>query len=127
MVNSVVLVGRLTDDIELKQTQSGKSVTNFTLAVSRQYDKDKADFISCVAWGKTAEFMQNYLSKGLRIAVEGRIETRNYEAQDGRKVYVTEVIADSVQALEWKKEETVVQEKPKENPLFDIQTSDLPF
>lgn len=127
-------VGRLTDDIVLRQTQSGVSVTSFTVAINRKYDKEKSDFINCVAYGKTAEFMDRYLGKGLLIAVEGIIQTRNYE-KDGRKVYVTEVYASSVQAIEWKREEQP-QFEPKneyqptnqDNDLvLDIASEDLPF
>lgn len=127
-------VGRLTDDIVLRQTQSGVSVTSFTVAINRKYDKEKSDFINCVAYGKTAEFMDRYLGKGLLIAVEGEIQTRNYE-KDGRKVYVTEVYASSVQAIEWKREEQP-QFEPKneyqptnqDNDLvLDIASEDLPF
>lgn len=127
-------VGRLTDDIMLRQTQSGVSVTSFTVAINRKYDKEKSDFINCVAYGKTAEFMDRYLGKGLLIAVAGEIQTRNYE-KDGRKVYVTEVYASSVQAIEWKREEQP-QFEPKneyqptnqDNDLvLDIASVDLPF
>lgn len=127
-------VGRLTDDIMLRQTQSGVSVTSFTVAINRKYDKEKSDFINCVAYGKTAEFMDRYLGKGLLIAVEGEIQTRNYE-KDGRKVYVTEVYASSVQAIEWKREEQP-QFEPKneyqptnqdDDLVLDIASEDLPF
>lgn len=127
-------VGRLTDDIVLRQTQSGVNVTSFTVAINRKYDKEKSDFINCVAYGKTAEFMDRYLGKGLLIAVEGIIQTRNYE-KDGRKVYVTEVYASSVQAIEWKREEQP-QFEPKneyqptnqDNDLvLGIASEDLPF
>lgn len=127
-------VGRLTDDIMLRQTQSGVSVTSFTVAINRKYDKEKSDFINCVAYGKTAEFMDRYLGKGLLIAVEGEIQTRNYE-KDGRKVYVTEVYVSSVQAIEWKREEQP-QFEPKneyqptnqDNDLvLDVASEDLPF
>ena len=127
-------VGRLTDDIVLRQTQSGVSVTSFTVAINRKYDKEKSDFINCVAYGKTAEFMDRYLGKGLLIAVEGEIQTRNYE-KDGRKVYVTEVYASSVQAIEWKREEQP-QFEPKneyqptnqdDDLVLDIASEDLPF
>lgn len=127
-------VGRLTDDIVLRQTQSGVSVTSFTVAINRKYDKEKSDFINCVAYGKTAEFMDRYLGKGLLIAVEGEIQTRNYE-KDGRKVYVTEVYASSVQAIEWKREEQPQFEPKNEyqptnqasDQASDQASEDLPF
>ncbi len=104
MINNVVLVGRLTKDPELKYTQSGIAVTNFTLAVNRpfknQQGENEADFINCVAWRRQAENTATYVGKGSLVGVEGRIETRNYEGQDGRRVYVTEVVAESVQFLE---------------------------
>ncbi|MGI6511908.1 MAG: single-stranded DNA-binding protein [Catenisphaera adipataccumulans] len=103
MVNRVVLIGRLTRDLELRRTQSGTSVLSFTLAVGRrspQPGQPDADFINCVAWSKTAELMAQYLHKGSMCAVEGRIQTRNYENNQGQRVYVTEVVAESVQFLD---------------------------
>ncbi len=104
MINRVVLVGRLTKDPELRYTPSGVATATFTLAVNRafanQQGEREADFINCVVWRKQAENVANYLRKGSLAGVEGRIQTRNYEGQDGRRVYVTEVVADSVQFLE---------------------------
>ncbi|MBQ1826809.1 MAG: single-stranded DNA-binding protein [Erysipelotrichaceae bacterium] len=108
MINRVILVGRLTKDVELRKTPAGSSVCSFTLAVSRRVSKNStsnqptADFISCVAWNQTADLMKNYLHKGSQIGVEGRIQTRNYDDPNvpGRKVYVTEVVADNVTFLE---------------------------
>ena len=108
MINRVILVGRLTKDVELRKTPAGSSVVSFTLAVSRRVSKNNttnqptADFISCVAWNQTADLMKNYLHKGSQIGVEGRIQTRNYDDPNvpGRKVYVTEVVADNVTFLE---------------------------
>ena len=108
MINRVILVGRLTKDVELRKTPAGNSVVSFTLAVSRRVSKNNtsnqptADFISCVAWNQTADLMKNYLHKGSQIGVEGRIQTRNYDDPNvpGRKVYVTEVVADNVTFLE---------------------------
>ncbi len=103
MVNSVVLIGRLTKDPELRTTGSGTPVVSFTLAVNRRFKSQgqpEADFINCVAWNKTAETMARYLHKGSLIAITGRIETRNYENQQGQRVYVTEVVADSFDFLE---------------------------
>ena len=101
MINSVVLVGRLTKDIEIRKTTSGKSVASYTLAVQR--DKEHADFINCVAWNKLAENMSLYCHKGDMVAVEGRINTRSYDNQYGSKTFITEVVADNVQFLESKK------------------------
>ena len=108
-MNSVVLVGRLVKDPEIRYTQSGKAVATFTLAVDRRSKQDgqpSADFIPCVAWGKTAEVAGKCLAKGHRCGVEGRIQTRSYEAQDGSKRYVTEVIVDQLEFLESKKKES---------------------
>jgi single-strand DNA-binding protein len=104
MMNRVVLVGRLTRDPELRYTPNGVPVATFTLAVNRNYSNQQgereADFINCVVWRRPAENVANFLKKGSLAGVDGRIQTRNYEAQDGRRVYVTEVVADSVQFLE---------------------------
>ena len=105
-MNAVVLVGRTTKDIELRRTGSGTAVASFTLAVNRDFrtqDGQEADFINCVAWKKTAELLEQYVHKGDRIAVSGSIRTRNYTGNDGRKVYVTEVLANNVEFLETKK------------------------
>lgn len=105
-MNSVNLIGRLVRDPELKYTQSGLAVLRFTVAVDRKLSKDKreeaernnqptADFISCTAFGKTAEVIANYHSKGSQIAVEGRIQTGSYE-KDGRTIYTTDVLVNSI-------------------------------
>ena len=100
MLNRVILMGRITHALELKQTPSGVSVLSFNLAVERNYapqgEERQTDFISCVAWRKTAEFINKYFAKGRMIAIEGNIQTRNYDDKNGVKHYVTEVIVDSV-------------------------------
>ena len=105
MINNVVLVGRLTKDIELRKTQSGLSVASFTIACDRRLSQEQknngeqsADFISCVAWRGSADFLGNYAHKGDTVGVEGRIQTRTYD-RDGQKVYVTEIVANSVSIL----------------------------
>lgn len=104
MMNRVVLVGRLTKDPDLRYTPSGVAVASFTLAVNRtfanQQGEREADFINCVVWRRAAENVANFLKKGSLAGVDGRLQTRNYEGQDGRRVYVTEVVAESVQFLE---------------------------
>lgn len=104
MINRVVLVGRLTKDPELKHTQGGLAVVRFTLAVNRAFSNNQgereADFIQCVAWRKQAENISNYLRKGSLAGVDGRIQTGSFEGQDGKRVYTTEVVADSTQFLE---------------------------
>ena len=104
MMNRVILVGRLTKDPELRYTQNGTPVTSFTLAVNRSYTNQQgereADFINCTIWRKPAENVANFLKKGSLAGVDGRIQTRSYDGQDGKRVYVTEVLAESVQFLE---------------------------
>lgn len=104
MINRVVLVGRLTKDPELKYTPNGIASSRFTVAVNRAFSNQQgereADFISCVAWRKQAENLANYQRKGALIGIEGRIQTGSYEGQDGKRVYTTDVVADSIQFLE---------------------------
>ena len=106
MINRVVLVGRMTRDPELRRTGQGDAVTSFTLAVNRNYTsrdgQQQTDFINCVVWRKPAENVERYCSKGSLVGVEGRIQTRSYDNAQGQKVYVVEVICDSVQFLETK-------------------------
>ena len=106
MTNRVVLIGRLTKDPDLKYSESNLPVLRFTIAVNRiftdQNGQKQADFINCVAFRKQAENMVRFLGCGSQIAVEGRIQTRNYQGKDGNTVYVTEVVAESVQFLESK-------------------------
>ncbi|EGQ2787674.1 single-stranded DNA-binding protein [Staphylococcus pseudintermedius] len=104
MINRVVLVGRLTKNPELRHTPNGIIVSSFTLAVNRTFTNAKgereADFINCIAFKKTAENINNYLSKGSLAGVDGRLKSRSYENKEGQRIYVTEVICDSVQFLE---------------------------
>lgn len=108
MLNRVILIGRLTRDPELRYTPSGVAVTQFTLAVDRPFTgqggEREADFIPVVTWRQLAETCANYLRKGRLTAVEGRIQVRNYENNEGKRVYVTEVIADNVRFLESNRE-----------------------
>src|SRR5699024_386293 len=158
MINRTVLVGRLTKDPELKTSQSGISVVNFTLAVNRSFksqDGQDADFINVVAFRKQAENVGQYLSKGSLAGVDGRLQSRSYENKEGVRVYVTEVVADSVQFLEPKGSnngtqgqnnnsytnayggqnqrpqppQNAVEENPfaNEDGTVDIQDSELPF
>lgn len=148
-MNKVILVGRLSRDPELRTTQSGTSVTSFSVACDRRFvrggEERQADFISCVAWGKTAEFVHQYFSKGMRIALDGRIETRSYEDQSGNKRYVTEVIAENVEFAQSKNEGSAAQrpsqaaqqrpaapQAPSSDidgfmPIEGIEEEDLPF
>ncbi len=104
-MNKAILIGRLTRDPELRYTSSNRAVCQFTVAIDRPFTNQstgqrEADFINVVAWDKTGENVGKYMSKGRLIAVEGRIQTRNYDNNEGKKVYVTEVIASNVQFLE---------------------------
>ena len=102
-MNKAIIIGRLTRDPEMRTTTSGINSTTFTVAVSRNYTsangERETDFINCVAWRKQAENIAKYCTKGSQVAVEGRIQTRSYDAQDGTKRYVTEIIADNVTFL----------------------------
>ena len=100
MLNSVVLIGRLTRDPELKYTTSGTAVCNFTLAVNRKFNKEETDFIDIVVWKGLAENFSNYLAKGRMAAVEGSLQIRNYETKDGQKRKVAEVVANDVRFLD---------------------------
>jgi single-strand DNA-binding protein len=130
-MNKVVLIGRLTKDPELKFTPgSGNAVATFTLAVDRRKpNKDgvrEADFIPIVIWGKQAESTANYMSKGKMVGISGRIQTRSYESKDGGRRYITEVVADEIQFLEWgsKKESNDTKDNPDITPIDD---GDIPF
>lgn len=103
MINRVVLVGRLTKDPELKYTQSGTPMARFTVAVNRfkkEGEEQQADFISCIAWRKQAENLANFMKKGNLIGLEGKVQTGSFDGQDGKRVYTTDIVADSVQFLE---------------------------
>ncbi|ANS89904.1 single-stranded DNA-binding protein [Staphylococcus pseudintermedius] len=145
MLNRTVLVGRLTKDPDFRTTPSGVEVATFTLAVNRNFkSKDgeqQADFINCVVFKKQAENVKNYLSKGSLAGVDGRLQSRSYENQEGRRVYVTEVICDSVQFLEPKSnnqsnnqpQQQRGQAPAQDNPFaiangpIDIDDDDMPF
>ena len=106
MINRVVLTGRLTRDVDLRYTQGGAAVATFNLAVDRRFTNQQgereADFVSCVIWRKSAENFANFFHKGSLVGIEGRIQTRNYENQQGQRVYVTEVIVENFSFLESK-------------------------
>lgn len=149
MINRVVLVGRLTKDPEFRTTPNGVSIANFTIAVNRTFTnaqgEREADFINCVVFRKQAENVNNYLSKGQLAGVDGRIQSRSYENKEGNRVFVTEVVCDSVQFLEPKGNNNVSQGQQtgtrkqqtgnvaNDNPFanangpIDITDDDLPF
>lgn len=139
-MNNVVLIGRLAKDPDLRYTVTGKAVANMTVAVNRGYGKDnEADFIPVIAWEKTAENCANYLTKGSQLAVQGRIQVRSYETQDGSKRYATEVVANHVEFLGSKNDSQQAQKPPAkvatetgdDLDLSDFETmedeGDLPF
>lgn len=104
-MNSVQLVGRLTREPDVRYTDGGSTVARFTVAVDRRFKRegeDSADFVSCVAWGKTAEFLEKYFRKGQRIGLNGHIKTGSYTNQEGTKVYTTDVVAENVEFVESK-------------------------
>ncbi len=137
MMNRVVLVGRLTKDIDLRYTPNGVAVANFTLAVNRPFKsqdgEQQADYVQVQVWRKPAENAANYLKKGSLCGVDGRIQTRNFEGQDGKRVYVTEVVADSVQFLEPKRDNQSTQSNNQPSNQGDpfsgepIRDDELPF
>ena len=106
-INLVIFTGRLTRDIDLRKTSTGKSCVNFNVACDRGKDKDgndKADFINCVAWEKTAETLAKYAKKGSRVAVQGRVQTRNYEGKNGTE-YITEILVTFIKLFDFRQEE----------------------
>ena len=148
MINSICLVGRMTKDAELRHTPSNVAVATFTLAVNRNFKNQngerEADFINIVAWRQTAEIIAQYCGKGSQIGVTGRIQTRNYENQQGQRVYVTEVVAEHVELLDSKNDNqqgksSGYNQQPQQNGYMqqgssfgnsspmDISDDDLPF
>lgn len=147
MINRVVLVGRLTRDVELKYTSNSAAVGTFSMAVNRQFTNAngdrEADFINCVIWRKSAENFANFTKKGSLVGIEGRLQTRNYENQQGQRVYVTEVVVDNFSLLESRASgqsdakpnantQNQTQSKPTDafankGQAMDISDDDLPF
>lgn len=142
MINNTVLVGRLTKDVELRYTPSNVAVATFTLAVNRTFKNEngdrEADFINCVMWRKQAENLANWAKKGALIGVTGRIQTRSYDNQQGQRVYVTEVVAETFQLLESKgqqgnqqgqrgQEQQQAPDFSRQGAAMDISDDDLPF
>ncbi len=154
MLNHVTIAGRLTSDVEVRKTSNGLSFIRFTLACNRRFsqgENKQADFIQCIAWRQTADFVGRYARKGSLIGVEGRIQTGSYDDKDGKKVYTTEVVCDNVQLMESKRtneERAGYQQAPMsggynqsqsmssndnydfsfdDGPVLDIASDDLPF
>lgn len=130
MINNVTLVGRLTKDPDLRYTQSGTAVGQFTLAVNRNFTNQQgdreADFINCVIWRKAAESFANYARKGTLIGLTGRIQTRNYDNQQGQRVYVTEIVVENFQLLESKEVNDQRRSSKPDQATFDKQATDKP-
>ena len=132
MINKVILMGRLTREPELRHLEMDKSVCGFTIAIDNGYgDNKRTDFVNCVAWNKTAEFISKYFAKGKMIIVIGRVTSRSWETQDGHKRYVTEVIANEVNFGETKAaRQTGTQQSMQDDNGFipiDENDDDLPF
>jgi len=150
MINRAVIIGRLTREIELRKTQTGLSVASFTVAVNRPKRKDQAegeaDFINCVAWRGTADYLNDYSQKGTLVGIEGKIQTRNYQNDYGATVYVTEILVDTANILSGGRDKR--QENQVNNSLYgqhqnqyqtqdfeqfsdgltvDLNSDDLPF
>lgn len=126
-MNKVILKGRLTANPELRKTPSDISVCNFSIAVNRRFDKEKADFINCEAWRQTAEFIQHYFNKGKEIAVVGELHIDKWD-KDGETRYLTKVVVDEVEFCGSKNETKNDDEQPKENSPFQmLDDDDLPF
>lgn len=132
-MNKIILLGRLTREPDVKVTSSDKTTTTFGLAVDRPFKnregKTEADFINIVTWNKTAEVAGNYLHKGERCLVEGRLQIRSYEGKDGQKHYVTEVVADRLELIEKKKDSSQKQgfESMGDDITQDVQKGYVTF
>lgn len=129
-MNNVTLVGRLTRDPELRTISSGNTTCSFAVAVTRQFTnaqgEREADFINCVVWGKQAENLAKFCTKGSLVGITGRIQTRNYDGQDGRRVYVTEVVVNQLNFLGSRNGGNGMESVPQENVNYNpIETSDI--
>ena len=132
-MNAIAITGNLTRDIELKSSQSGLSVCSFTLAVRRPYTAETTDFIPCVAWRQSADFLAKYAHKGSRVGVTGVLTSRTYEDREGKKRTVYEVTANAVELLEsrsesWKENYTTTTQKPKQEQntgVFEQELGDM--
>lgn len=134
MINRVVLVGRLTKDVEVRKTTTGLSVASFTVACDRRGQKNpdgssQADFINCTAWRQSADFLGQYARKGAMVGVEGRIQTRSYDDQQGQRRYVTEVVCDNVSLLESKSQSMARAQQSNDysNSCYGQQSYQQPY
>lgn len=120
-MNRWIGIGRLASDVEVRYTKSGSAVASYRMAVNRQFKQDgqpDADFLNCVTWGKNAEFASKYLTKGMRIAVEGRIQTGSYQKEDGSKVYTTDIVVEHHEFCESKGSGQTAEQKAKMDDLY---------
>ena len=124
-MNNVILIGRLTKEPELNETKGGLSVCKFTLAVNRMKKDDPTDFINCVSFGKTAELIANYVRKGKKLGVVGRIQTGKYTNKEGNVVYTTDILVNQIEFLESAGEKQQVKETKQQAVVED--TSEFPF
>ncbi len=122
-MNIVTLLGRMVKDPELKYTQSGKAFCKFSLAVTREFNREEADFINCIAWDKRAETIAEYLRKGRRLAIQGRLNVRNYE-QDGQTKWITEVIVDKFEFVDSSNEDNSQKSNSNTNYKDNAQDDD---
>lgn len=128
-MNKWIGIGNLTRDIELQYSNNGTAVLNNSIAVQRRFKKEgqqEVDFINIVVWGKQAENMANYLTKGSKVAISGRLEVRSYEAKDGTTKYVSEIIADEVEFLSWNSEQNN-QSNDSTKDVKLVNDGDIPF
>lgn len=130
-MNNFTGVGRMTADADLRYTAQGKAVANFRIAINRpfknQQGENEADFINAVTWGKQAENLAQYMSKGSRIGIVGRLQTRTYENKNGQTVYVTEVFTSEIQFLESKQQQDRPSTQPATNPQYQNAQNQSPF
>ena len=139
MINNFIGIGRTTKDIDLRYSQNGTAIANFTIAITRRFDKEKTDFIRCIAFKKTAELIAQYVKKGNQIGIEGSIQTGSYQDKEGKTVYTTDVIVNNVQFLESRSSQPkqqqrvdvynneVKQAQQFDGEQIDIGDDDLPF
>lgn len=139
MINNFIGIGRTTKDIDLRYSQNGTAIANFTIAITRRFDKEKTDFIRCIAFKKTAELIAQYVKKGNQIGIEGSIQTGSYQDKEGKTVYTTDVIVNNVQFLESRNSQPkqqqrvdvynneVKQAQQFDGEQIDVSDSDLPF
>ena len=130
-MNQVIVMGRVTKDLELRNTQNGMATIKFSIAIDRGRDKEGnsrgADFLNIIAFGKTAESVAKFTGKGLRVAVIGRIQTGSYDDKEGRKVYTTDIVADRVKFIDWKEKDNQNGNQGIPEGFMAVEDESLPF